>query len=43
MKIHFRSGETRSEFFALMEILAILVVAVLVKLGAAMPILHLAH
>jgi hypothetical protein len=43
MKVHFRSDDTRSEFFAVMEILAILMVAVFVKFDAAMPHLHLGH
>jgi hypothetical protein len=43
MKVHFRAGEKRSELLALMEVLAILAVAMVAKLGAAMPLLHLAH
>jgi hypothetical protein len=43
MKVHFRAGEKRSELLALMEVMAILVVAAITKLGTTMPLFHLAH
>jgi len=42
-KVHLRAGEKRSGLLALMEVLAILAVVMVAKLGAAIPLLHLAH
>jgi hypothetical protein len=43
MKVHFRSGEKRSDLSALMMVVAVLMVGALAKLGASMQLFHLAH
>jgi hypothetical protein len=43
MKVHFRTDEKRSGRSALLEVLAILMVAMLAKLGTAVLLVHLYH
>ena len=43
MKARIRSSGKRSELFALIEVLAVLMVAMLAKFGTAYPLLHLGH
>ena len=43
MKARIQRSAKRSELFAFVEVLAVLMVAMLAKFGAASPLLHLAH
>ena len=43
MKARTQRSAKRSELFAFVEVLAVLMVAMLAKFGAASPLLHLAH
>lgn len=43
MKVQFRDGKERSEFSALLMVVAVLTVGALAKSDVATPLLHLAH